>query len=86
MFATLTKTHDAQNAGPYKATSVDAARVNADIRVVGFVRSKVDLLSRVDLNGAGVSLISVANGVGRYLVSERAFEAISARHSVATDF
>lgn len=84
--ATITKTAEAQTAGTYEATAVDAARAAADIRIVGYVRTRTEIESRKILSGAGVKLVRVVNGIGRYLVNEEAMTELRRRYTVATDF
>lgn len=83
--ATITKTAEAQIAGTYETTAVDAARNAADIRIVGYARSRTEIESRKILSGAGVKLVRVANGTGRYLVNEEAMTELRRRYTIATD-
>ena len=80
--ATMTKTADAQPMGIYQPTSLDAAKAQADVRIID-AEGTFTVRSNVALSGRGV----VARGAaGTYEVTKSAMKRIEKTHNVVCDF
>jgi hypothetical protein len=77
-----TKIKDAEPMGDYKATPIDQAKKEADIRLINVSPKIIDC--KVALKGRGIK--QVENVAGRYQVSDKAWSVLTEQYTWITDF